>query len=272
MEKVKKLRSLTGAGLLDCQKALREVDGDVDAAIDLLRKKGIMKAAKKSDRIASEGAIAVSLSDDGKRYGVVELNCETDFVARNEKFRSAANELAEHARDNDFNSLDNFLSSSFHGTTIEEHIKILISTFGENTVVRRANSRSTDGHFESYIHSDSKIAVLIEFEGDYSNENRAVARDVAMHAAAMSPLFLDEGSVDASSLEKEREIYRAELSSSGKPSEVIERIIEGKIGKYYQDVCLLKQKFVKDSNITVADYVKGKIKLISFERMVLGEN
>jgi len=151
MEKVKKLRSLTGAGMLDCQKALREVDGDVDAAIDLLRKKGIMKAAKKSDRIASEGAIAVSLSDDGKRYGVVELNCETDFVARNEKFRSAANELAEHARDNDFNSLDNFLSSSFHGTTIEEHIKILISTFGENTVVRRANSRSTDGNFKGTI-------------------------------------------------------------------------------------------------------------------------
>lgn len=271
MEKVKKLRAATGAGMLDCQKALRESGDDIDAAIEFLRKKGLAKAAKKSDRTASEGLISVSLTSEGNKYGLVELNCETDFVARNPDFHSAAKELAEHARDTSFSSLEDFLAKSFHKSSVEDHLKLLISKFGENTVIGKAVSEETKGFFESYIHSNGKLAVIVEAEGEYNSENRGKARDVAMHIAAMSPQFLDESSVDSLALEKEKEIYRAELAGSGKPEQVIDRIVEGKIGKYYQEVCLVKQKFVKDPNLTVADYV-GNLKLLSFKRVVLGEN
>lgn len=263
MKEIKSLRAITGAGILDCKSALVESNGDIDKAIEILRKRGLSKAAKKSSRRASEGYISLAFADG--RYGMVELNCETDFVARNQDFKDATQKLAQHLMSSNLKSVEELLSSDLDDLKVEEHLKHLISKFGENIVIGSAFSSLTDGLFEGYIHSNGKLAVVVEGEGD-----RVVAKDVAMHIAAMSPSFLDKSSVDSETLDKEREIYRAELESSGKPAAVIDRIVEGKINKYYEQACLLNQKFVKDSSLSVEEYIEGKFKIFSFRRYVLG--
>lgn len=268
MSQIKKLRAMTNAGILDCKKALDESNNDIDVAVDILRKKGLSKATKKGNREASDGVVSLSFDISMKSYAMVELNCETDFVARNSAFKNAASVLSDHALSIGAKSSSDLLKSDMDGEDVEKHIQSLISTFGENTVVGRAISETTEGFFEGYIHSNDKLAVVVEAE---ELDNRDILRDIAMHIAAMSPLFLDKDAVDEETLKKEREIYREELLSSGKPEAVIDRIVEGKISKYYENSCLMKQKFVKDSSVTVEEYVKGKVKILSFKRYQLGE-
>ena len=269
MSNVRELREITGAGIVDCQKALKEA-GSVEAAIDILRKKGLAKAAKKGGRATAEGLIYSHVSEDRKKFSLIELKCETDFVARTDNFKSAVKVLATEAMNNNSKDREEFLGATIDGQTVEDYIKGLIAQFGENTVLGRVVSGETSGFHQSYIHSNNKLSVIIEADGEANEKNLAITKDIAMHAAAMSPLFLNKSEVDSSVLEKEKEIYRAELASSGKPEGVIERIVEGKISKFYESSCLLEQKFVKDPSLSVAEYAKD-LKILSFIRLVLGE-
>lgn len=269
MEDVRELRSKTGAGIVDCQKALKEA-GSLELAIEVLRKKGLSKAAKKEGRVAAEGIVYSTISNDLKSFAILELKCETDFVARTDDFKGAIKLLAEKAIEYKSKDREEFLGKDIDGSTIENHVKELVAKFGENTLLGRVSTGNTNGFYESYSHSNDKLSVVVEIEGENNEQNRAKAKDVAMHIAAMSPAFLDETSVDKSVVDKEREIYRAELVSSGKPEGVIDRIVDGKIAKYYEASCLLNQKFVKDPSLTVAQYLKD-IKVLSFLRFKLGE-
>lgn len=270
MENIKKLRARTGAGILDCQKALKETDGDMEAAVDFLRKKGLAKAAKKGDREAKEGAVVVATSEDRKQFAMLQLNCETDFVSRNQDFQTEAHKLVTVALENQSKSVEDFNTTSIEGVTSVEYVQGLIAKFGENTVVGRVISGSTDGFFNNYIHMKGKIGVVVECKGNLDDDNLLLSKDVAMHAAAMAPSFLDKSDVDSSNIEREKEIYKAEMADSGKPEQVVERIIEGKLGKYYEASCLLCQKFFKDTSVTIADHIKGKIDIVAFHRFVLG--
>ncbi len=268
MQNVKKLREITGAGILDCQKALKESNDNLDLAMDILRKKGLSKAASKSDRRASEGYLALYIDQTMKHCALVELNCETDFVSRNNDFKNVAIDLAKHYSSSDAKDLSSFKERHIGQVLVDEYIKGLVLKFGENILMDFADKKVTKHSFEGYVHTNGKIAVVIEFSGD----NKEVARDISMHVAAMAPASLDARSVDKALVDKEKEIYRLELQASGKPEAVIEKIIEGKVSKYLESICLLNQKFVKNSDLSVEEYIKNKIEIVSFKRYVLGEN
>ena len=265
MQNLKKLREITGAGLQDCQKALVEANNDIDKAMDLLRLKGLSKAAKKVDRVASEGVIATYILDD-KAFAMLELNCETDFVARNSEFNQAAEAIAKVAAQYQTKDL---LSQKIGKDSVEEYMKGLIAKFGENIVLGKVVFGKTSGFYQSYVHYNLKIGVVLEVIGE-SSEAKDRAREVAMHAAAMAPMFLDEGSVSSSALGRERAIYLEELKSVNKPDVVKAKIVDGKIDKFYESACLVRQKLISNSEVTVKEYMKG-LQLVSMYRFVLGE-
>ncbi len=251
---VKDLREKTGAGMLDCKKALEETNGDIDAAIDWLREKGISKAAKKADRIAAEGVAAILTK--GNKAVIVEVNAETDFVAKNEKFTDMVNTILETIIDSDAKTLEDALKLSTNEGTIEELIVARTATIGEKLSFRRMKvvTKKDSETFGDYIHMGGKIAVLTVIDG--ANEN--VAKDVAMHAAAMKPLYVKASDVPTDVLDKEKEIMKEQLLNEGKPADKIDGILVGKVKKYYEEVCLENQIFVKAENKeTVSDYVKA---------------
>ena len=251
---VKDLREKTGAGMLDCKKALEETNGDIDAAIDWLREKGISKAAKKADRIAAEGVAAILTK--GNKAVIVEVNAETDFVAKNEKFTDMVNTILETIIDSDAKTLEDALKLSTNEGTIEELIVARTATIGEKLSFRRMKvvTKKDSETFGDYIHMGGKIAVLTVIDG--ANEN--VAKDVAMHAAAMKPLYVKASDVPTDVLDKEKEIMKEQLLNEGKPADKIDGILVGKVKKYYEEVCLENQIFVKAENKeTVADFVKN---------------
>ena len=251
---VKELREKTGAGMLDCKKALEETNGNIDAAIDWLREKGISKAAKKADRIAAEGVAAILTR--GNKAVILEVNSETDFVAKNEKFTDMVNTLLETIIDSDAKTVEEALELKTSEGTINDLITAKTATIGEKLSLRRFEivTKTDSEVFGDYIHMGGKIAVLTVVD----NVNETVAKDVSMHAAAMKPLYVKSEDVPTDVLEKEKEIMKEQLLNEGKPADRIEGILVGKVKKYYEEVCLENQIFVKAENKeTVADYVKA---------------
>lgn len=264
---VKDLREKTGAGMLDCKKALDETQGDLDAAIEYLRKKGLAAAAKKAGRIAAEGAVVACLKD-GKLGVIVEVNSETDFVAKNETFMGFANEIAELIADKKPADVDALMAvTTKSGDTVEVYLNNMIAKIGEKLGIRRF-ALVEAGNVGTYIHGAGKIGVVVELEGG----DAELAKDLCLHIAASNPKYLDETFVDADFIAKEREIAAAKLKEQGKAENMIPKIVEGQMGKLLKEVCLVSQPFVKDPDTTIAKLVASKgAKVVSYTRFELGE-
>ncbi|WP_084418824.1 translation elongation factor Ts [Henriciella litoralis] len=276
---VKDLRDRTGAGMMDAKKALVENDGDTEAAIDWLRAKGLSKAAKKSGRTAADGLVAAVRSDDGKTGALVELNAETDFVARNEKFQSALREIAAEAlkTDGSLEALQNAPAPSGEGS-VTDMITALVATVGENMTLRRtAKLSAPNGQVASYIHSAEapdmgKIGVLVALEGADAEKLADAGRKVAMHVAATSPASATTDDLDPELVERERQVLTDQARESGKPDNVIEKMIEGRIKKFYKEVVLVEQPFVMNPDQTVGQFIEEQgATLVGFVRFTLGE-
>lgn len=280
---VRELRESTSAGMMDCKKALTESDGDMDAAVDWLRTKGLSKAAKKSGRIASEGLVGMAI--DGTKGALVELNSETDFVSKNEEFQNFARELAALSLANDGNLEAIKTAKMESGKAVSEALTDLIAKIGENMNLRRASGLSVEhGVVAGYIHNAAadglgRIAVLVGLEssGDES-KLRELGRKIAMHVAATAPLSLCVDDLDAATVDKERAVFAEQARASGKPDNIIEKMVEGRLRKFYEDVVLLKQAFVMDPDKTVEATIEAAksevgapVKLTGFVRMALGE-
>ena len=263
---VKDLREKTGAGMMDCKKALTATDGDMQKAIDYLREKGIAKAEKKAGRIAAEGAVAAYVTDDAKTGVLVEVNCETDFAAGNEQFRSLEKKIAEHIAAAAPADLDALNESTLDGKKVSELITEATATIGEKISLRRFVCYQTEGRLASYIHMGGKIGVLVELTGG----TEELGKDVAMQIAAAAPTAVDRGGVAAEDLEHEKEVLRKQALEEGKPEKIVEKMVEGRINKYYKEVCLNEQIFVKDTEKTVQD-ILGDVKVLQFTRYQLGE-
>jgi len=265
---VKELREKTGAGMLDCKKALEANNGDIDASIDWLREKGISKAAKKADRIAAEGIAAILT--EGNNAVIVEVNSETDFVAKNEEFQNLVKTILKTIIDSDVNTLDEVLALQTEEGTINDLIISKTAKIGEKLSLRRFNKVTKEDNetFGEYIHGGGKIAVLIVTE----NTNEEVAKDIAMHAAAMRPSYVKEEDVPEDVVNKEKEVLTEQAINEGKPKEIAEKMVLGRINKFFKEICLEQQPFVKDSDINVKTYAKnngGTIK--SMYRFEVGE-
>ena len=269
-ELVKQLRDKTGAGMMDCKKVLTETDGDMEKAAELLRERGIAKAAKKSDRIAAEGLVAAFVSDDKKVGSVVEVNAETDFVAKNEEFRSFVADVAKQVAEKNPANVEELLAQKYLDTdqTVQEVLTNKIATIGENMSIRRFTRFESEGLVESYIHGDGKIGVLVNFKSG----DETLAKDVCMQVAAARPEFLNRESVPEERIQKEMEILKAQAMNEGKPAEIAEKMVQGRIGKFYGEICLLDQEFVKDPSIKVGDLIKSKgAEIVDYVRVEKGE-
>ena len=267
---VKQLREKTGAGMMDCKKVLTETDGDMEKAAELLRERGIAKAAKKSDRVAAEGLVATYVSDDKKVGSAVEVNAETDFVAKNDEFRKFVADIAKQVATKNAKDVEDLLNQKYLDTdnTVQEVLTGKIATIGENMSIRRFVRFESEGLVESYVHGDGKIAVLVNFEkGD-----EELAKDVCMQIAAAKPEYLSRESVPADKVEKEMEILKAQAMNEGKPAEIAEKMVQGRIGKFYSEICLLEQEFVKDPDTKVGKLIESKgAKLVDYARLEKGE-
>jgi elongation factor Ts len=265
---VKELRERTGAGMMECKKALVEMDGDIDAAIEHMRKTGLAKADKKAGRAAAEGLIVFKSSADNKTTSMVEVNCETDFVAKGDDFINFANAVAELALEQKSSDAEALKAATLpSGETVADTTKALIAKIGENMNVRRVVTKSTDGVLGHYLHG-GRIGVLVELQGG----DETLAKDIAMHVAASNPACVSEADVPAELIEKEKEIFSAQAAESGKPAEIIEKMVGGRIKKFLKEVTLLGQPFVKNPDQTVEQLVKDAgATVVSFERMEVGE-
>lgn len=267
---VKELRERTGAGMLDCKKALEEM-GTIDKAIDYLREKGIAKAAKKAGRTAAQGLIFTLESADAKTAVVLEFNSETDFVAKNPEFVEFGNALVAIVLEKGLSTIEELKAASFQDTTVEGHLTNLIAKIGENMNLRRLEVVKTEGFVTTYNHLGGKLGVIVEMSGEATEVNVTKAKDIAMHVAAMDPKYLESSQVSTDDLDKEREIARKQLLEEGKPEAIVEKILIGKMNKFYEDNCLVNQIFVKAvAKETVAQYA-GDIKVLSFKRYKVGE-
>ncbi|MCL7744492.1 translation elongation factor Ts [Guyparkeria hydrothermalis] len=264
---VKELRERTGSGMMECKKALVETDGDIEAAIEQMRKSGLAKADKKADRVAAEGQVAIALSDDRKSAAMVEINSETDFVAKGDDFTGFAQGVADQILAGDPADLDAVNALQVDGEAADDRRKALVAKLGENIQIRRFVRIATSGVVGAYRHGE-RIGVLVELEGG----SEELARDLAMHVAASQPTCVDESQVDEATLEKEREIFRAQAAESGKPPEIVEKMIEGRLRKFLAEITLVGQPFVKDPDQTVGQLLKKEgAKVARFERMEVGE-
>lgn len=267
---VKELRERTGAGMLDCKKALEEM-GTIDKAIDYLREKGIAKAAKKAGRTAAQGLIFTLEAADAKTAVVLEFNSETDFVAKNPEFVEFGNALVAIVLEKGLSTIEELKAASFQDTTVEGHLTNLIAKIGENMNLRRLEVVKTEGFVTTYNHLGGKLGVIVEMSGEATEANVTKAKDIAMHVAAMDPKYLESSQVSTDDLDKEREIARKQLLEEGKPEAIVEKILIGKMNKFYEDNCLVNQIFVKAvAKETVAQYA-GDIKVLSFKRYKVGE-
>lgn len=264
---VKDLRMKTGAGLMDCKRTLVEAEGDFEKASDLLRERGIAKAASKSGRITSEGLITTFISEDHKTGSMVEISCETDFVARTDDFQNFSKTLAKQVAKSDAPTEIEKLGAEIFGgegaDTVDHSLKIMIGKLGENMKIRRACRLEADGDggIADYVHPGDKLGVLVEISGSNisaSKEFRTFARDIAMHVAAVNPAAVNRDDVDSKVIDKEKEIYRQQALNDGKPEAIVEKIVTGKVSKFYSEVVLMEQAFVKDPDQSVADYVKSQ--------------
>lgn len=262
---VKELREITGAGMMDCKKALVECEGDKDKAIDYLREKGIAKAAKKAGRIASEGVVAAA--SDGNTACIVEINSETDFVAKNENFQTLVKKIAEHIVACKPADMDALNASQMDGKTVAEVMTEAVASIGEKLSLRRFEVYTTeDGQLATYIHMGGKIGVIVELSGG----DATLGKDVAMQIAAAKPQCIGREDVDQEALAHEREVLRKQALEEGKPEKIVEKMVDGRINKYYKEVCLVEQEFVKDSDKTIKDILAG-VEVRRFARFEMGE-
>lgn len=266
---VKQLREITSAGMMDCKNALTETGGDIDKAIDLLREKGIAKAAKKADRIAAEGLTYVEVQ--GNKAAIVEVNSETDFVSKNENFKNLVADVAKHIITNSPKTVEEALGQAYEATTLENHINTHISKLGEKLSLRRFEIiEKTDSEvFGAYLHMGGKIGVLTVVAGTKEEE---LAKEVAMHVAAINPLYVTRDQVSQDEVAREREVLTQQALNEGKPEKIVAKMVEGRLSKFFEDVCLLDQPFVKDGDQKVGKYVASKgASVLSFIRYEVGE-
>ena len=263
---VKDLRDRTGAGMMECKKALVESNGDIEIAIENMRKAGQAKADKKSSRIAAEGIIKINISGDKKFATLLEVNSETDFVAKDDNFVKFCNEISELSLRENIVNLKELLSASYGEINVEEARLQLISKVGENVQIRRYE-RVSSINFGYYLHG-TKIGVLVSLE----NENENLAKDIAMHIAAMKPLAVSQEDISKELVEKEEEIFLAQAKESGKPENIVNKMVEGKVKKFYEENTLLSQKFVKNSDISIKELLSNeKNSVLIFKRYEVGE-
>ena len=270
-EQVKSLREKTGAGMMDCKKVLTETDGDMEKAMELLRERGIAKAAKKSDRIAAEGLVYALVSEDKKVGAVVEVNAETDFVAKNQEFRDFVADVAKQIVEKNPADVEALLEQEsivVPGKTVKEVLTDKIATIGENMSIRRFVRYESAGLVGSYIHGDGKIGVLV----DMPKGDDTLAKDICMQIAAARPEYLNETEVPADVIGKEMEILKAQAMTDGKPAAIAEKMVKGRIGKFYSEICLVDQAFVKNPDIKIKDLLaQSGAEVVRFTRMEKGE-
>ena len=268
---VKDLREKTGAGMMDCKKVLTETDGDMEKAIELLRERGIAKAAKKSGRVAAEGLVEAVISEDGKSGAIIEVNSETDFVAKNEEFKTFVENVANQVLKTNPKDVEELLAQPAmfeEGKTVQEALVGKIATIGENLTIRRFARFESEGLVEKYIHGDGKIAVLVNMKKGDST----VAKDICMQIAAARPEYVRREDVPEERVAKEMEILKVQTMNEGKPEAIAEKIVQGRIGKFYEEICLVDQAFVKDSNMKVSELLKQKdADVVEFARFEKGE-
>ncbi|MCC2249252.1 MAG: translation elongation factor Ts [Bacillota bacterium] len=268
---VKELREKTGAGMMDCKKALQETDGDIEKAIDYLREKGISKAAKKADRIAAEGSTYIEI--DGNKAVLLEVNCETDFVTKNDQFKQLLSDLAKHLLNRNPATLEEALQQEMDGSgdTVENYINSAVAKIGEKLSLRRFTilSKTDNDAFGEYLHMGGRIGVLTLLEGTTDEQ---VAKDVAMHVAAVNPRYVSRDAVSDEEVNHEREVLKAQALNEGKPEHIVEKMVEGRLGKFFEEICLLEQSFVKDPDQKVKKYVTDKgASVQTFVRYEVGE-
>lgn len=280
---VKELRERTGAGMMDCKKALSATDGDMDKAIEYLREKGLAAAAKKAGRVAAEGMVETYVTEDGKTGALIEVNCETDFVAANEDFITFVKNVAKQASETSATNVEDFASEKYiadDSASIKDVLTALIAKLGENMTIRRFEKYTvSNGVVQSYVHGGGRIGVLVSLASDVQNAVVVeVAKDVAMHIAAANPLFLNKDQVDNETLDKEKEIYRVQALNEGKPEKIVDKMVEGRVQKYYKEVCLVEQVWVRNPDYTITKYLAEKskevgaqISIASFARFERGE-
>ncbi len=266
---VKELRTTTGAGMMDCKKALVEAGGDVAKAVDILREKGLSQAAKKASRIAAEGAVVSYIADNGKVGAVVEVNCETDFVGKNENFQELARSIAKHVVETNPADVEALLASTMNDKTVKEIVTEAVANMGENISIRRfVRYESTEGEVFSYIHGAGKIGVLVEMKG----ADAELGKDISMQVAAANPSYMDRSEVSDEELEHEKNVLREQARNEGKPDAIIEKMVLGRVNKYYKEVCLVDQPFIKDGDISISKLLKSKgAEIVRFTRFQLGE-
>jgi len=264
---VKELRERTGAGMMECKKALVETDGDLDAAVEFLRKSGLAQADKKASRIAADGRIALASKEDRSEVVMVEINCETDFVAKDANFLAFTDAVASNALAASSDDVEAIMATEFDGTSLESARQALVTKIGENIQVRRMARMTGCNNVGAYIHG-GHIGVMVDLEGG----DEELARDIAMHIAALNPAFIDVDDVPADVLEKEKQFLISQAADSGKPADIIEKMVSGRMRKHLSTITLLGQDFVKDGDITVATLLKqNDAKVKSFTRLVVGE-
>lgn len=265
---VKELREMTGAGMMDCKKALTECDGDMDKAVDFLREKGLAQAAKKAGRIAAEGLVGSYISEDAKTGVIVEINCETDFVAKTDDFKDLVNTVAVHIAATKPADVETLAASELNGQTVAALITEKIAKIGENISLRRFACYETDGIVASYIHAGGKIVTLVEMKGG----DATLAKDIAMQVAAANPSYLDRTQVPDSELEHEKQVLTEQARNEGKPEKIIEKMVQGRIEKYYKEVCLVDQAFIKGDDESISSLLKkANAEIVRFVRYEMGE-
>ena len=277
IELITKLREMTGAGIKDCNNALKEANNDIETAVKILREKGIASAVKRADRAAKQGVVVAKLSEDKKQGVLVELDCETDFVARTDKFKELANSLASFVMK--AKSQENILEQKFDGIrTVQDVIKEAIGTIGENIVLKRTAKFITTGEIASYIHMNNSLGVLVNFEAPKdvvgSEAFKNLEKEIAMQIAAVSPLYITREQVPKEKLEEEKAIYVKQLQEEGKPANIIDKIVIGKLNKFYSQICLIEQPYMREEKETikkVIEKVSKDIVVKNFARFKIGE-
>lgn len=265
---VKELREMTGAGMMDCKKALTECDGDMDKAVDFLREKGLASAAKKAGRIAAEGLVGSYISEDAKTGVIVEVNCETDFVAKTDEFKELVNSIAAHVAATKPADNDALLASELDGQTVAALITAKIAKIGENISLRRFTMYETDGIVASYSHAGGKIVTMVDMKGG----DAALAKDIAMQVAAANPSYLDRTQVPDAELQHEKQVLTEQARNEGKPEKIIEKMVQGRIEKYYKEVCLVDQAFIKGDDESISSLLKqANAEVVRFVRYEMGE-
>ena len=270
IEKVKKLREATGAGFKDCNLAIKEANGNLDKAVEILRVKGISKASKKMSRDAKEGVVAVS--GDSKKTSIIEVNCETDFVAKNEEFVDLGNQILDHSFSNNLSNIEDVLNADIDGLSVAQHITNLVGKIGEKIEISDYKSISGE-KIVPYIHAGSKLGVLVSLSGTDSVDYVSAGKDIGMQIAAMNPISLNSDGVDQSVIDKEIEIGKEQAIKEGKPENIVEKIAQGKLQKFFKENTLLSQSFVKDSSLSVEKYISSyssDLKVESFLRISIG--